>query len=467
MHDTSHTSAPSRRVHSVFFVVLFVAFLSLDVFHGWILQNLYWPPLVVNLLEWVLFLSALVLFIVCVKQMPASDAALSKSREPIVKRLKDTDDPLLILRCFAFFCVVVTHCYLVFNPEIGSSWNFLLQGCAHAGMVIFFCLSGYLMGKAFYSSRYAPNRAGLKSFYVNRAIRVVPLCYFASFVVTLFVIPDLLKYETLKQLWRPLLFMYYGNQPGPIGALWAVSVEMQYYVIAPFIFMLLSPLLTSRQRTYTFIIMVLLSGFILKYSIYEIGTDWYTHSYTPLLTNLDFFLVGYAVNPLIEKDRQSIRSFDHYKRNIAAAVLLCLLIYLIASGGGNGEIQYLFHGKGRLFSRSVYRELLTRIVVVMAFLCILNVERYKIRRKYLPALQPRLPGIFVNQVSRVLQAAGVLTYGLYVWHSSVLTSYARIVPQSHRLSEYFFYCGSGMLLVLLLTITTYFAIERPAERHRA
>jgi peptidoglycan/LPS O-acetylase OafA/YrhL len=466
MHDTSNTSA-LKHLHSAAFVILFVFFLSVDVFHDWILQHLHCPPLVVNLLEWAFFLSALALFIACVKRMPASGAALGASRDPLVKRLRDTDDPLLILRCFAFFCVVVTHCYIVLKPEIRSSWDFLLQGCAHSGMIIFFCLSGYLMGKAFYSSRYVPDRFSLKSFYVNRAIRVVPLCYFASFVVTLFVSPDLLRYEILKQLWRPLLFLYYGNQPGPIGALWAVSVEMQYYVIAPFIFILLSPLLTSGQRTFKFIIIVLLSGFILKYSLSEIGTDWYTHRYTPLLANLDFFLVGYGINPLIERDKQSIGSSNHYRRNIVAAVLLCLLIYPIASGGEYSQVQYLFHGKGRLLSRSVYRELLTRMVVVMAFFCILNVERYKIRRKYLPVRQPRLPGIFVSQVSRVLQVAGVLTYGLYVWHSSILMSYARIVPQSYHLSEYLFYCASGMLLVLLLTLTTYFVIERPVERYRA
>ena len=131
----------------------------------------------------------------------------------------------------------------------------------HCGMVIFFCLSGYLMGKAFYSSRYSPDPAGIKSFYVNRAIRIdLPLCYFASFIVTLLVNPSLLQRGTLWQLWRPLLFMYYGYQTGPIGVLWALSVEMQYYVIAPFIFILLAPLLTSKARAYKFIAAVLISG---------------------------------------------------------------------------------------------------------------------------------------------------------------------------------------------------------------
>ncbi len=411
--------------------------------------------------------SAIGLFFILMKKALPSTEPIAAPRDPLVKQLRDIDDPLLMPRSFAFFCVVVTHCFIIFKPEIRSSWGFLLRGCGPTGMVIFFCLSGYLMGKAFYSSRYSPDPAGIKSFYVNRAFRIVPLCYFASFIVTLFVSPSLLQHGTLWQLWRPLLFMYYGYQAGPIGVLWAVSVEMQYYVIAPFIFILLAPLLTSKARAYKFIAAVIVSGIVLKYSLYEMGTDRLIHRYTPLLANLNFFLVGYGINPLIERSKQSIRDSKHFKRNISAAVLFCLLIYLMGSAGEFSDLHYLIHGKGRLLSWSLYYELLMGAVLTMTFLCIFNIERYKIRRRYLTGEPPRAMRLLGNWVSRPLQIAGVLTFGLYVWHQPVLDSYSKIVPQSRWFPEYLFYCAGGLLLVFLLALTSYFVIERTAEYYRA
>ena len=119
------------------------------------------------------------------------------------------------------------------------------------------------------------------------------------------------------------------------------------------------------------------------------GTDRLIHRYTPLLGNLNFFLVGYGINPLIELSKQSIRDSRHYRRSIAAAVLLCLLIYLMGSAGEFSELHYLVHGKGRLLSWSLYYELLMATVLTMTFYCILSVERYKIRRRYLAAGPPR------------------------------------------------------------------------------
>ncbi len=458
-----------KRSYSAAFVAAFLAFVTVDIFYDWTVRSLHWSPLVVRVVEGLSLLAALALFVTLMgRVLPSGAVPTPPRRDPLVKHLKDTSDPLLLLRIFAFFCVIVTHCFIIFKPEIrGVPWGFLLRGCGPTGMVIFFCLSGYLMGKAFYSGRYRPDPAGIKSFYLNRALRIVPLTYFASFVVILFVSPNLLQPGTIWQLWRPLLFMYYGYQPGPIGVLWATSVEMQYYLIAPFLFILLAPLLTSKPRAYLFIAAVAVFGIVLKYSLYEIGTDRLVHRYTPLLTNFNFFLVGFAINPLLEWSKESIKDSRHYKRKIFAAFLLCPLIYLMGSAGEFSDLHYLVHGKGRPLSWSLYYEFLMTAVLIMTFFCVLGIERYKLRRRYLAGERPRLVWLLGNWVSRPLQIVGVLTFGLYVWHQPVLTSLGKIVPQTRWVPEYLLYCAGGLLLVLSLALTTYFVIERPSENYKA
>jgi peptidoglycan/LPS O-acetylase OafA/YrhL len=296
-------------------------------------------------------------------------------------------------------------------------------------------------------------------------LRIVPLAYFASFVVTVFVYPDLLKSGTLPDLWRPLLFLYYAfRTPGPISALWALSVEVQYYIIAPFIFILLSPLLTSKARAYVFMVIVFLSGLGLRYYLFTIGSDWVTHRYMPLYANLDFFLVGFGINRLIEQDKQRIRESSHYKVNASVAVMLCFLMFIIASGGEYSlYVKHLASGLGSM--QSFYTELVPPISLILTFSAIYNVELYKIKRRYAAAT----PGpwySFSNKVSRTIQVLGLLTYGLYVWHEPVLTAYSTIISKDYSLSHYFLICSRGLLLVAIMCFITYFTIERPFENYR-
>ena len=446
-----------KRVYSAAFVIAFLAFVTIDIFYGWTVQSLHWSPIAVRVVEGLSLLAALVLFVMLMTRLPPSESVTEPRRDPLVKHLKDTNDPLLVLRLFAFLCVIVTHCFIIFRPEISeASWEFLLKGCAHSAMVIFFCLSGYLMGKAFYRGRYTTDTAGLRAFYLNRVLRIIPLVYLTSAIVIAFSRHDLLKTGIWAELWRPLLFLYYDvNQPGPISALWAVSVEMQYYVIAPFVFILLAPLLSSRVRAYVFVGGVIVSDALLKYGLYQMGTDWTIHRYIPLLANLPFFLVGFGINPLIEQGTYS----NIGKKNIVVAAFLCFIIYLVGSAGEYSYLRYFVYGHGRLLSYKIYYQTLIEIVMIMTFFCILSTERYKIGRKYFGARSPRW--------SLAFQIGGLLTFGLYVWHEPVLLFFAKRLPQVHSLPEYGLYCGCGFLLVLFFALATYLAIERPLEKFKA
>lgn len=78
-------------------------------------------------------------------------------------------DALLALRAFACLMVVMTHCNpprnAIFYKGYDLSWLTFSPG--GVGVWIFFSLSGYLMGKAFYTERYTADVPGLSIFGVT------------------------------------------------------------------------------------------------------------------------------------------------------------------------------------------------------------------------------------------------------------------------------------------------------------
>lgn len=149
-------------------------------------------------------------------------------------------DSLMGLRALAAVMVLLGHYFaLVFalpKPQAGLQWILysLMEGCPYAGVWVFFTLSGYLMGKGF-RSRYQLTEEGIFAFYRNRMLRILPLYVGALFLVGLFTSPGLFLPRNWWQWIEVCLFDYRGDLPlPPIGALWSVSTEVQFYCLPPF-----------------------------------------------------------------------------------------------------------------------------------------------------------------------------------------------------------------------------------------
>ena len=113
-------------------------------------------------------------------------------------------DALLALRGIACLAVVIHHCSPPRNSVVyhGNDLSWLICVPGGISVWVFFVLSGYLMGKAFYSQRYKPNFSGVKNFWWNRIIRILPLYYFSVIVLSIFVYTDILKTQNLGYLVR-------------------------------------------------------------------------------------------------------------------------------------------------------------------------------------------------------------------------------------------------------------------------
>jgi peptidoglycan/LPS O-acetylase OafA/YrhL len=135
------------------------------------------------------------------------------------------------LRGVAALIVVVGHFSLVVPRFLHSAG----RESGHTGVMIFFALSGFLMGYLYLGQ--APTRHAIAQFLVRRGARVIPLyvvVVLASFAV-LNTVPELrIWVHGVRHLDRLIenLAMLRG-----FNILWTVPVEIQFYLLVPLIWL--------------------------------------------------------------------------------------------------------------------------------------------------------------------------------------------------------------------------------------
>lgn len=157
------------------------------------------------------------------------------------------------LRGLAILSVLFWHYGHYYAPAPGSigAWLPPLLRLAWSGVDLFFVLSGFLIGGILIANRKARNY--WRVFYVRRACRIFPLYFvvLAAFVLATATITPQPSNWLLKQeppFWNYPLFlqnfgMAYYNSFGSdfLGPTWSLAVEEQFYLVLPFVVLLVRP----------------------------------------------------------------------------------------------------------------------------------------------------------------------------------------------------------------------------------
>ncbi|MEY9559320.1 acyltransferase family protein [Sinorhizobium fredii] len=132
--------------------------------------------------------------------------------------------PIDTLRCFAMTAVVAQHCGLM-----PFGWT---------GVWLFFVISGYVVTLSVIGRQDGlPPMRGMAAFFRRRANRIVPIYY--AYVLAGLVLclshgdsVDAFAVESLLGFFNNVaMIIGRGEIPWPVGHLWTISVEMQFYVI--------------------------------------------------------------------------------------------------------------------------------------------------------------------------------------------------------------------------------------------
>ncbi|MEJ8799866.1 acyltransferase [Trinickia caryophylli] len=355
-------------------------------------------------------------------------------------------DPLLSLRFIACMVVMFGHYFgVVFAPPSGPAVHphfieRLLMSAPWAGVWMFFVLSGYLMGKGFFSGRYALDEFGVADFLWNRALRIWPVYAFALFVVMVFVYPQTFQRANLWMPAQVLLMDYSGHMPiNIIGALWSVSTEFQFYLLAPLIALAINWVDRKWGARYWMLALVIAIGSVVNIWLAR-RMDWdllrmLKYIYNPIGANLFLFVAGMFFAKL--RMNTGKRAPGMLSAGSMVLGLMLLAQTLLAS-------YMAFYGTR--FAR--YLVYVPPLVVAGTLLTIGLWESCKVEGRM---------AWFV----RWTQLGGTLTYCIYVLHSDVMLALRKIAPPVIGLTQQAAYAPLVFGLTFLFSYAMYRGVEKP------
>jgi peptidoglycan/LPS O-acetylase OafA/YrhL len=161
--------------------------------------------------------------------------------------MKSTNNNFNLIRLFAALQVAIVHSAAYLNIDI----KYLKFLDLFPGVPIFFFISGFLIIKSFKKIK----NDKLKNFFYNRILRIYPGLYFC-FILTFFSILfskylnniDINYYQlflwlvtqlSFFQFYNPDFFRGYGVGVAN-GSLWTISIEIQFYLLIFFVYILLN-----------------------------------------------------------------------------------------------------------------------------------------------------------------------------------------------------------------------------------
>ena len=421
---------------------------------------------------------------------------------PITKGSNNKLDALLTLRGLACLMVVVYHGITIpqlFVSQLSSDAQLstLRQSIIYKGydltwilfshgpvaVWIFFVLSGYLMGKAFYSGRYIANVSGTINFWRNRILRIFPLYYFAALILLVFVYTDYLKLSNWGYLLRVLTFTYnpyIGGQALQFNIpFWSLSTEVQFYLFIPFIYYLLSSRLKNIWNVAITAVIVIAGTFLIKSAIWIgfhnqitedialLNMNIVKYWYVSLIDNLDLFLCGFLVNPLLKYYENSSINLSAFKLPIIRILAIILLIglYLFCA-------HHAYYQEKWLVPTSPNGFVLTPITVFLmqpltALITAFFILAFEANNYHSSIKNEKLSfaAILSNPI-RIIEIFGILSYGIYLWHYPIMQKISLFFSNQMPLESSFFTIIETLILAITLAAITYYLVEQPFTKQK-
>lgn len=154
---------------------------------------------------------------------------------------------------------------------------------AHLGVVVFFVISGFLITSLLLSEHETHGRISLKLFYARRSLRIFPASY--AYVATLVVLTLLgIIHVPARHIWYAVTYMvnYLPDASWQVGHLWSLSVEEQFYLFWPGLFVVFRP-----KEALKIAVAVVLLGPVARIAAWFLlkGTPYYDLSLFPTVAD--------------------------------------------------------------------------------------------------------------------------------------------------------------------------------------
>ena len=177
-----------------------------------------------------------------------------------------------LIRLVAAIQVMLFHGFSFFDMNVRWQKDFQMGVYLLPGVPIFFTISGFLIFQSL-----ERNRSNLKKYFINRALRIYPaLNVCLAFTILLMTVarqidwPLVFSTNFLSWFFAQISFFQFYKIPEfadwgvghPNGSLWSISVEVQFYLVLPLLFLyLLKENLSLKKKNLILLTLVVISIF--------------------------------------------------------------------------------------------------------------------------------------------------------------------------------------------------------------
>ena len=336
------------------------------------------------------------------------------------------------IRAISFLLVFVAHCGLEDVVPGGL------------GVTVFFFLSGYLITTLLRTEYERHSHIKLRHFWLRRGLRILPPFYLVLLIA--YALPLLNgTFSTANALAFMAQALHISNywviahgytgfpEYSGTGVYWSLAVEEHFYLVFPFLYLLLrrQKLVAQHQAA----VITLMCGLVLLWRFYLTwnGTASPDRTYMGSDTRLDSILFGCLLavyhNPMLDPRHGTARTWAVLLLPLAALLLLCSL----------------------LVRNEVFRETLRYSLQGVALLLVFSAA---IRYPYWPLFR------WLN--TRPMKLLGTLSYSLYLVHLGVIYT----VRDALHVDTFPALVALSLAIAVLLAWLIYQWVEKPCAALR-
>ncbi|HVL88986.1 MAG TPA: acyltransferase [Actinomycetota bacterium] len=340
------------------------------------------------------------------------------------------------LRGIAALAVVGYHLAAVTEWPASFPPRLLLSN-GDAGVTLFFVLSGFLLWRPFAKAAIeAGPMPGLRQFFTNRALRIVP-AYWVALAVTIVALGATAR----GGAWRYLIFAQnYSRESffGVISPAWSLAVEAVFYLVLPVAGFAAVRLARSAPSPIR--------------AVYGVVGAWFA-------AGLAYKLYALGVQDVDPTDPLFLFNFPAKAHLFAGGMLL-------ATWHARDRMRSPLGSSGRsaLIGSAIVVAAVGiryRSAATAAFFDTLTAAGFTLIVAAVAYGQPRLSRLSRSLHWRPLIAAGVVSYSIYLWHHPLIER----LHEAGVLRSEFAWLPLNIVVVLAITIAvaaaSYLLIERP------
>jgi len=341
-------------------------------------------------------------------------------------------------RGWAFIFVLFLHC----SQKFPNLPDWVLEACnrGNYGVQLFFIISALTLLLS-YNKRKKYDRRPLLAFFIRRFFRIAPLFYLAAISYPVLSYLDMFSSSNINyvDILNTMFFMH-GWDPERINLVvpggWSIAVEMNFYLIFPLLFLLLSNLRKSLVYGSIILILSLMLSVLMRQNLYMFYPESLVRDFTFywLPRQVPVFVVGFILFHCL-KDRFLLPNnrIGVKQLSIAQACLSCGVIFMM------------------LLSTKIANSLplLYFLFSIIFAIIIYGLAYYPIK-------------ILVNKISCGI---GVVSFSAYITHFFVIhyvVGYLDyFIISRFSLLNFFLFFLCCLILTLLISSVSYFFVEMP------